>query len=157
MTSIILGCDPGQKGAIAALTPAGDFVDVFDLPYISNGKLSWCDGSALQSWLLQTLQGSDAKAYVERVSSMPGQGISSSFNFGAGLGSLLATLQTRFIPIHLVTPAKWKADCHLTPNKNASLHSARLRWPTAPLTLQKHEGRAEALLLCHWGIQHGTL
>lgn len=147
---LTLGIDPGLSGALALLDSEGVAELVADLPVIRDGKLSWIDGAALQGTLLDALHGRSCRAAVERVGAMPRQGIASAFNFGAGLGSILGVLQTLGLPIDLVTPAQWKAAMGLSRDKRASLHKARLLFPCADLTLAKHDGRAEALLLAHY-------
>lgn len=147
---LTLGIDPGLTGALALLDSDGQPELVADLPIIRDGRLAWIDGGALQSMLLEALRGRTCRAVVERVSAMPRQGIASAFNFGVGLGSILATLQTLRLPLELVTPAQWKATMGLSRDKRASLDKARLLFPTAPLALAKHDGRAEALLLAYY-------
>jgi hypothetical protein len=152
----IIGIDPGAHGAICFMDSYGG-VAVFDLPIITDGKLKWVDGGLMQSLLLahghsqghvSTVQ--TGTAYVERVSAWPGQGVSSSFNFGVNLGSILSILQARGLPIELVTPGTWKKALGLSKDKTASLHKARLLYPDLELHLAKHEGRAEAILIAHY-------
>lgn len=152
MTQLVIGIDPGLSGAISILDPAGDMVSVTDLPIIRDLKLAWVDGGALQSIILDALGGRTARAIVERVSSMPGQGIASSFQFGVGFGSILSVLQTLHISIEFVTAAVWKRSYGLSKDKHASLHKARLTFPTAELHLAKHDGRAEALLIARYAL-----
>ncbi len=147
--TLIIGVDPGQRGGLAVLTADGTLEHVSDLPIIRDGRLAWVDGGALQSTLITVLAGRPARAVVERVSAMPRQGVASSFNFGVGFGSILGVLQALHLPIELVTPAAWKRALGLGSDKLASLHKARLLFPDADLTLQKHDGRAEALLLAY--------
>lgn len=147
---LTLGIDPGLTGALALLDADGIPVLVADLPVIRDRSLAWIDGAALQSTLLDAIRGRQCRAVVERVSAMPRQGVASSFAFGVGLGSILATVQTLSLPIELVTPAAWKAAMGLTRDKRASIDKARLLFPTADLSLAKHDGRAEALLLAHY-------
>ena len=147
---LTLGIDPGLSGALALLDSEGVAELVADLPVIRDGKLSWIDGAALQGTLLEALHGRTCRAAVERVGAMPRQGIASAFNFGCGLGSILATLQTLRVSIELITPAQWKTALGLGTDKRASLHKARLLFPSADLALAKHDGRAEALLLAHY-------
>jgi crossover junction endodeoxyribonuclease RuvC len=120
--SLVIGIDPGLTGAIALLSPAGELERLADLQSIRDKALSWIHGGYLQSFLIDACRGRSARAVVERVSAMPGQGVSSAFTFGMGLGSILAVLQ------------------------------ARLLYPAADLQLKKHHGRAEALLLAHWAL-----
>jgi len=148
--SLAIGIDPGLIGALAVLSPSGDVEALADLPVIRDGRLAWIDGGELQRLLLNTLNGRAARAYIERVSAMPRQGVASSFNFGVGFGSILAVVQSYPLPIELVTPATWKRALGLSSDKRASLDKARLLFPTADLGLSKHEGRAEALLLAHY-------
>lgn len=152
MTSLFVGIDPGLKGAIAMLDAGGDVVLLADLPIIRDLSLAWVDGQAMQSLILGALEGRSAVAMIERVSSMPGQGIASSFQFGVGFGSLLSILQALSIPLHFVTPGVWKKSYGLGKDKHASLHKARLLFPTAELHLAKHDGRAEALLIARYAL-----
>jgi hypothetical protein len=150
--TLTIGIDPGLSGAVAILGPDGSLEVLADLPIIRDAKLAWVDGSALQSLILGALEGRCAHAIVERVSSMPAQGIASAFQFGVGFGSILGVLQALHIRIELVTPAVWKRSYGLGKDKHASLHKARLLFPTAELHLAKHDGRAEALLIAQWAL-----
>jgi crossover junction endodeoxyribonuclease RuvC len=150
--TLTIGIDPGLSGAIAILGPTGELERLADLPVIRDGRLAWIDGGFLQSILIDSAGGRQARAVVERVSAMPRQGVASAFNFGVGFGSVLAVLQARHIAIELVTPAVWKRAMGLSADKRASLDKARLLYPTADLGLAKHDGRAEALLLAHWAL-----
>ena len=149
---LTLGLDTGLSGALALLDSDGMPELVADLPVIRDAKLAWIDGAALQSTLLEAIQGRPCRAFVERVSAMPAQGIASAFTFGVGLGSILATLQTLRLPIELITPAQWKTALGLGKDKRVSLDKARLLFPSADLHLAKHDGRAEALLLAHFAL-----
>lgn len=154
--TLTIGIDPGLTGALAVLDGSGSVVHVCDLPVIRDRSLAWIDGSELQSTLLDAIGGRTASAVVERVSAMPRQGVASSFQFGVGFGSILSVLQTMHIRVELVTPAVWKRSLGLSSDKRASLHKARLLYPTADLRLAKHDGRAEALLLAHWAQSRST-
>jgi len=148
MSKILIGIDPGLTGALAILTN-GTYECVHDLPVIRDRALAWIDGNELQSIILGALAGRTAVAIIERVSAMPKQGIASAFQFGLGFGSILGVLQALHLPIEFVTPAVWKKALGLSKDKHASLHKARLLFPTAELHLAKHDGRAEALLIAH--------
>ena len=150
--SLTIGNDPGLSGAIAILNTEGAIESLRDLPIIRDKSLAWVDGSELQSIIMAALRGRAAVAVIERVSSMPGQGIASSFAFGVGFGSLLSVLQALHIRIEFVTPAVWKRSLGLSKDKDASLHKARLLFPLAELHLKKHDGRAEALLIAHYAM-----
>jgi hypothetical protein len=154
--TLTIGIDPGLSGAIAILNAAGSIETLRDLPIIRDAKLAWVDGGELQSTIMAALHGRSAVAVVERVSSMPGQGIASSFQFGVGFGSLLGVLQAMSLRIEFVTPAVWKRSLALSKDKHASLDKARLLFPLADLRLAKHDGRAEALLIAHWAQTRST-
>jgi len=156
VSALVIGIDPGLSGAIAVLSEIGDVEYLDDLPIVRDRRLSWIDGAALQSLLMDTLAGRPARAVVERVGAMPGQGVVSSFTFGLALGSVLAVLQARHIPIELVPAAVWKGALGLGRDKKGSLDKARLLYPRADLDLAKHHGRAEALLLAHFDRCRGS-
>ena len=150
--SLTIGIDPGLSGALAIVSADGSVELVTDLPIVRDLSLAWVDGGELQSIILGALQGRTAVAMVERVSSMPRQGIASAFQFGVGFGSILSVLQALHISLEFVTPAVWKRSYGLGKDKHASLHKARLMFPTAELHLAKHDGRAEALLIAHYAL-----
>lgn len=133
MSALVIGIDPGLTGALAVLAADGSLDCVHDLPVIRDRTLAWIDGSDLQSIVLGALRGRTARAVVERVASMPRQGVASSFQFGVGFGSILGVLRAMHLPIEFVTPAAWKRALGLSSDKKASLHKARLLFPTAEL------------------------
>lgn len=150
---ITIGIDPGLTGAISFVGQGQNaevpLCKVFDLPVIRDASLSWIDGNQLRSLILAERDG-PCVAVIERVSAMPKQGVASSFNFGVGFGSVLGVLGAIGIRLEFVTPSKWKRELGLSADKSASLHKARLLFPDCELHLQKHNGRAEALLIAYW-------
>lgn len=153
---LTLAVDPGQTGAIAILNRDGGVELLADLPLIRDKSLAWIDGSELQTIVRDALQGRVCRAYVERVSAMPRQGVASSFAFGVGFGSVLGVLQALHLPLELITAAQWKRALGLTSDKRVCLDRARLMFPTADLRLAKHDGRGEALLLAHYAQSRRT-
>ena len=150
---ITLGVDPGMTGAVSALAYNGDILLCEDLPIIKDGALAWCDADTLLSMILAIPRnGHELHAVVERQSARPGQGVSSSFKIGTGLGSLLAVVQIARASLQLVTAGTWKRELGLSDDKNASCDKARLLFPAAPVTLKKLHGRAESLLIAHWAL-----
>ena len=146
---LTIGIDPGLSGAIAFISDDG-LPCVYDLPVMRDKSLAWIDGAALQSLIINEREGRNATARIERVSAMPGQGVSSSFQFGVGFGSILGVLQALSIPIEFVTPGVWKKFYGLDSDKKAALYKARLLYPDVDLHLAKHDGRAEALLIARY-------
>lgn len=150
--NIIIGVDPGISGGIAIITSDGEPLLCEPLPIVRDGSLAWVDGGRMQSILIDSLQGRSARALIERAQPMPKQGSASGFNYGVGFGSLLSIFQARHIAIELIAPSRWKGAMGLTSKKTLSLDKARLLYPTVSLPLAKDEGRAEALLLAHYGL-----
>lgn len=146
---IYVGIDPGLHGAFAVMDAFGGLTQLVDLPVSRDGKLAWIDGSEL-FYALSWDKNSPVSVTIERVHSMPRQGVASSFQFGVTVGSILSVLQVKQMPIEFVSPSKWKRDLGLSSDKKAALHKARLLYPGADLRLEKHDGRAEALLIAHW-------
>jgi crossover junction endodeoxyribonuclease RuvC len=122
--SLVIGIDPGLSGALAVLDGTGEVRRVA------------------------------ARVVIERVSAMPKQGVSSTFTFGVAFGSILGAVQALNLPIEFVTPVTWKRALGLSSDKKAALHKARLMFPYAEINLEKHHGRAEALLIAHWAQRH---
>jgi hypothetical protein len=150
--NIIIGVDPGISGGIAIITTAGECLLCEPLPIVRDGSLAWVDGGRMQSMLIDTLQGRGARALIERAQCMPKQSSQSGFNYGVGFGSLLAIFQARHIAIELISSSRWKGAMGLTAKKALSLDKARLLYPSIELPKAKDEGRAEALLLAHYGL-----
>jgi crossover junction endodeoxyribonuclease RuvC len=160
-----VGIDPGLTGALALYAPqvhvpfAGSqpMVEVFDTPLIEvNGKRTinlWSLSKMLSTW-------SDIwdikQVVVERVNAMPGQGVTSVFSFGFSAGSAQQAVASAGLPLTLVHPATWKAQYGLRggrENKDASRAKASQLLPTFAnmWARKKDDGRAEAVLLAHYG------
>jgi len=147
---MILGIDPGQSGAVAKLSK--DYIGVEDLPIV--------DGVVNPAGLLDLLtviRWDYDHAYVERAQSMPKQGVASTFKYGVGYGAILGVLAALQIPYTLVSPRVWKKAFHLIGKDKEASRKLAIQWyPGADLHLKKHHGKAEALLIARWGMQHGT-
>jgi len=153
--TITIGVDPGGSGAIAA-TRDRQLIFVKDMP-VHGGIISAPGVTDILDYSLKAWRSSQGHfhhtppAWVEDVHSMPRQGVASSFKFGQAHGTVLGVLGALRIPVHLVTPAKWKRDLGLGSDKAKALEMARRLFPTAELSLKRHIGRAEALLIAEWG------
>lgn len=147
--TIILGIDPGLKGALAFLRYRdGSISELEDMPIIGNEV-----NAHLASRLIQGY-GPIHTAVVERAQTMPKQGISGAFNYGVGYGKLLGILATLDIPIVLVSPSVWKTKWNLGKDKNLARQRASERWPewSGHFARVKDDGRAEACLLTSYWI-----
>lgn len=148
----IIGIDPGQKGAIALLTPSNQIAAMRDMPTLDN-RIS----APLLADILTPLQPHVDICIIEDVHAMPKQGVTSSFNFGRGLGVLEGVALGAGIPVRYVTPAKWKKALGLTADKDASRRRACELWPgqSAMFARVKDDGRAEAALIAYWWLHYG--
>lgn len=145
---VILGVDPGAKGAIAALDNAtGQLLWVEDMPAIDGITSGALIADLLTNEIVTT-------AWVERVHSMPKQGIASAFKFGQGFGTILGVLAGARIPFELINSEGWKKTQGLLRQpKSASRRSAIERFPdhSALFARVKDDGRAEAALIARHG------
>lgn len=143
---LIFGIDPGFTGAWGAITHTGQYHSCADM--IHNGE--YIDTEAVWADMSMSRDGQDCYVAVERVHSMPGQGVSSSFKFGMAYGAAIALAGRFRCTSALITPNKWKKGLGLSADKSQSLYMARELWPNAPLSRVKDNGRAEALLIAEY-------
>lgn len=149
-----IGIDPGNTGAIALLNEHYELVSVWDMPLMANGKKQQVNASELAKILEYpgATRSGDLEAIVEKVGAMPGQGVSSMFNFGMGFGVIQGVLAARRIPYRLVAPPKWKKAAGLTgKDKDMARTLAQQLYPEAPLGRKKDIGRADAILIARYG------
>ena len=151
---IVAGIDPGKTGALAITYPDG-FVECFDVPKVKlRGKEvpAWHDWQ--KSWSLALMFNQPNMIVIEDVSARPGQGVTSMFTFGRTLGFVHAIAVASGASIQFVTPSVWKGKMGLlNSSKGASREKASALYPKARdlLGRVKDDGRAEAILLAHYG------
>lgn len=143
---MIAGIDPGKTGAIALLYDDGT-VYVEDLPFIGK-ELS---GPCLAK-MFEELR--PAHLYTESLNSF-GMGRQSAFMFGQGFGTIVGVLAALHIPYTKVSPAKWKKDLGLSKDKDMARAMATRLYPANAESFKrkKDDGRAESVLIAHWGSQ----
>jgi len=154
---IIAGIDPGKTGALAITYPEGSVL-LYDVPRIvlkGKDKPAWSDWS--RQWCMALDLAVPDMVVIEDIAARPGQGVTSMFTFGRTLGfahGLVAA--TTSCPVHFVTPSVWKGRLGLlNSSKSASREKARTFYPKVSVHLDrvKDDGRAEAILLAHYGRQ----
>lgn len=149
---IVLGVDPGKKGAIAALDEHGEILGFRDMPVVDN-HLS----PQLLRDVMADLGALDhgTVAIVEQVHSMPRQGVASSFDFGKSYGMALGVLAAFGVRIVNVTPTKWKKHHRLSADKEECRRKAIERWPQWAWAFKRKldADRAEACLIALWFIE----
>jgi len=150
---MIIGIDPGVSGAVAFFD---DFkVTVFDMPTMALGKKRQVNAAELSKIIYgqaRTFGLCDfRKAYLEQVSARPGQGVTAMFNFGVSYGIVQGVLAALKIPTVLVSPGMWKRRAGLLgKDKDMSRTLAQRLFPDADLSLKKHVGRADAILIAYF-------
>ena len=154
---IIVGIDPGITGAICFLNN-GNIIDVIDMPTMSEGKKNkkQVNGSQIFneiSFRIKTYEKKNIKVVIEQVSAMPGQGVTSMFNFGQSFGILKGICSAMQLPIYFVRPAKWKKYFNLiNSEKDASRTRAIEIFPyfSSNLSKKKDSNKADAILLASY-------
>ena len=145
-----LGIDPGLDGALALYAPGA--LEVLPMPThtitVNQKKKRALDLAALATWF-DLNRNRVRHAVIENPSAMPGQGVTSSFNFGFNCGVMQSMVAASVIPYTLVRPAVWKREMGLTADKDATRRTASQLMPAfAHLWPRvKDDGIAEAALL----------
>jgi len=147
---LFIGIDPGLSGAIACYGPDGYYSE--PMPIMSAGaKGKNCVNPMGVKELLLTM--GRGTVYLERVRSMPGQGVSSVFSFGDTFGCLRGVVAAMGYSVVQVTPQKWKKHFRLTSDKEQCRARAIELFPDENFNLKKDADRAEALLIAYYGYQ----
>ena len=147
----IIGIDPGLSGGIAILDDLKIF-DLFDMPIMSEGKKNknQLNSAQLVNIIKKHIISANTFVIVEQVSAMPGQGVTSMFNFGQTFGSIKGICAALNLPIYFVRPAKWKKHFNLIKtNKDASRTKVIEVYPeiSSKLHRKKDSNRADAILI----------
>lgn len=155
---MIIGIDPGLRGALSFLDPSNSDLFVEDMPVVEGQKgKNQVDATQIvriiNDWRFCC---EDERPHVvcELVGAMPGQGVTSMFNFGTSYGVIKGVIAAMGLPITFVRPAEWKRDLRVPASKEGARaratelfpESARTLWP-----LKSHDGRAEAALIAYFG------
>ena len=151
----IIGIDPGLSGGIAILDDSKIF-DIFDMPIMSEGKKNKNQLNSAQLVNIikrHILPNKETFVIVEQVSAMPGQGVTSMFNFGQTFGSIKGICAALGLPIFYVRPAKWKKHFELiNSSKDASRTKVIEMYPSisSRLTKKKDVIKADAILIARY-------
>ena len=151
---LIIGIDPGISGAICFFEN-GEVKDVLDMPTMAEGKKNkrQINGRQIFNEISSRINNYDLKkinVVVEQVSAMPGQGVTSMFNFGQSFGIIKGICSAMQLPIFFVRPAKWKKHFDLiNSQKDASRTKAIEIFPifSSKLAKKKDSNKADAILI----------
>ena len=151
---IIIGIDPGIAGAICFFSN-GNVIDVIDMPSMAEGKKNKKQVNGRQIFneikmLKNNFPKENLIVVLEQVSAMPGQGVTSMFNFGQSFGIIKGICSAMEIPMFFVRPAKWKKYFNLiNSQKDASRTRAIEIFPyfSTQLSKKKDSNKADAILI----------
>jgi len=151
---LIIGIDPGISGSICFFQD-GKIIDVVEMPTMTEGKKNkkQVNGSQIFNEIserIKKIDKKDIKVIIEQVSAMPGQGVTSMFNFGQSFGILKGICSAMQLPMYFVRPAKWKKYFNLiNSEKDASRTRAIEIFPyfSSHLSRKKDSNKADAILI----------
>ena len=151
---LIIAIDPGINGAICFFEN-GEVIDVLEMPTMAEGKKNkrQVNGHQLYnelSYRIKKYNMQNINVVVEQVSAMPGQGVTSMFNFGQSFGVIKGICAAMQLPIFFVRPAKWKKHFELiNTQKDASRTKAIEMFPkiSSILSKKKDSNKADAILI----------
>ena len=151
---LVIGIDPGVSGSICFFQD-GKIIDVIEMPTMTDGKKNkkQVNGSQIFNEIserIKKIDKRDIKVIIEQVSAMPGQGVTSMFNFGQSFGILKGICSAMQLPMYFVRPAKWKKYFSLiNSEKDASRTRAIEIFPyfSGQLSRKKDSNKADAILI----------
>ena len=151
---LIIGIDPGISGSICFLDN-GKILDVIEMPILTDGKKNkkQVNGSQVYNEVtkrIKQFEKNQIRVVIEHVSAMPGQGVTSMFNFGQSFGILKGICTAMQLPMYFVRPAKWKKYFNLlNSEKDASRTRAIEIFPyfSSQLSRKKDSNKADAILI----------
>ena len=151
---LIIGIDPGITGSICFFED-GKIIDVVEMPNMAEGKKNkkQVNGAQIYYEILLRIKNrkkEEIKVVIEQVSAMPGQGVTSMFNFGQSFGILKGICSAMQLPMYFVRPTKWKKYFNLiNSEKDASRTRAIEIFPyfSTQLSRKKDSNKADAILL----------
>ncbi len=156
---ILLGIDPGVSGALSVYEHK-KLVEVLDMPTMSEGKKNkkQINSAQLSLEIKKRINGSDENAVViEHVTAMPGQGVTSMFNFGQSFGVIKGICSALNLPVYFVRPVKWKKHFNLIgSSKDASRTKAIEMFPSFSdnMARKKDANKADAILIGRYFLDH---
>ena len=151
---LVIGIDPGISGSICFFQD-GKIIDVVEMPTMTDGKKNkkQVNGSQIFNEIserIKKIDKKDIRVIIEQVSAMPGQGVTSMFNFGQSFGILTGICSAMQLPMYFVRPAKWKKYFSLiNSEKDASRTKAIEIFPyfSSNLSRKKDSNKADAILI----------
>ena len=151
----VIGIDPGLSGGIAILEDK-KVLGLYDMPVMAEGKKNkrQLNSAELVNIIKNNIKVNEEIAViVEQVNAMPGQGVTSMFNFGQTFGAIKGVCAALQLPIFFVRPSKWKKHFELI---NSSKDSSRTKviemYPSLSnqLSKKKDVNKSDAILIARY-------
>ena len=154
---LIIGIDPGISGSICFLVD-GKILEVIEMPTMTDGKKNKRQVNGSQVFneitkIIKEYKKDEIRVVIEQVSAMPGQGVTSMFNFGQSFGILKGVCTAMQLPMFFIRPAKWKRYFNLlNSEKDASRTRAIEIFPyfSSQLSKKKDSNKADAILIANF-------
>ena len=152
--NFVMGIDPGKNGGWALLSR--------DLKVERYGCMPLVGGEVWVREIADILieyHTQEILVVLEKVASMPGQGVKSVFSFGESYGKLKGMCQTLGIRYEMVIPQTWKRITlqSTKKDKNAAIEFVQRRFPEINLTPGREkkasDGISDAVCMAVWGVR----
>ena len=157
---LIIGIDPGISGSLCFFED-GKIIDLVEMPTMAEGKKNkrQVNGAQIYNEInrrIKNFEKKDIKVVIEQVSAMPGQGVTSMFNFGQTFGAIKGVCAALKLPIFFVRPSKWKKYFELiNSSKDSSRTKAIEMYPylSDQLTKKKDVNKSDAILIARFFVE----
>ena len=154
---LIIGIDPGISGSLCFFED-GKIADIFEMPVMAEGKKNkrQVNGAQIYNEIFKRIKGiekKNIKVIIEQVSAMPGQGVTSMFNFGQSFGVIKGVCAALKLPIYFVRPVKWKKHFNLIKtHKDASRTKVIEIFPhiSSKISRKKDSNKADSILIAKY-------
>ena len=151
---LIIGIDPGISGAICFFEN-GQVKEIINMPVMADGKKNkrQINGPQTYNEILKRINNypkKDIIVVIEQVSAMPGQGVTSMFNFGQSFGVIKGICSAMQLSTFFIRPTKWKKYFGLIKTeKDASRTKVIEIFPyiSSELSRKKDSNKADAVLI----------
>ena len=148
---VYIGIDPGKNGGFAVIST--DELSPSSVTVRPMDEKSFVEDMRFISEVFSTRY--EIRCCLEKVGAMPGQGVTSMFNFGVSFGWLQGMMAALGISYELVRPQKWKREFSITGDKNSSIAVCKRLFPDVSLyrsdrCRKEDDGLAEALLMAEY-------
>ena len=150
---MILAIDPGAKGALAFFRPEQGTLELIDTPTVEVKRGQKLKTEISPQMLAAIIRARNPSiAIIELTSARPGQGVSSMYQFGRGVGMLEGILSALDVPVTYITPLGWQKAVNARSGKDGNRQRAAELFPAYAhmFARKKDDGRADAALMAWW-------